>query len=450
MRILVADDEPIEREALRVLVQRHVPGVEVVGEAGSGRQAVELAEALRPDVILMDIEMPGLSGLEALREIRERNPGIRCLIVSAYDYFHFAQEALRLGAADYLLKPVKRDQMVEVLTRLREAIGQERQRLQDELLRKEHLRQLRPLAEAELAGLLERGEEGSRAAGLMQLLRLRFSAGFCMVAGLSAESFGPEVPPADRALKAGEAYEYLRSLAHSLCTCAVGHWDGERATLVVELDAPVEEYRTRLWSMDLARRLRDRVKDQTGVRLRIGIGEPCEGIRNLACSYREALAAYRFAGVSDKVNHFGDLQAQGELALEVAAPVEPGPQVTAPEGAAVAWRPTPAVLRAVERGKQYVREHFAEEISLERVAQEVALTPYYYSKIFSRVTGETLVDYLTRVRVEAAKHLLADPGVSIKEVCFAVGYSDPNYFSRVFKKVTGKTPSEFRAGSLHG
>lgn len=437
MRILVADDEPIEREALRVLVQRHLPEVQVVGEACTGRQAVELAEALRPDVIFMDIEMPGLSGLEALQEIRERNPGVRCLMVSAYDYFHFARDSMRLGAVDYLLKPVKRDQMVAVLQRLSQEIAQERQRRQDDLMRKEHLRQLRPLAEAELAGLLTRGEAGTRAEALLQLLGLRFKAGLCMAVGLGEHSIDPNLAPSDRLLKSGEAYQYLRSLAHSLSACAVGNWNEEYAALLIELEEPVDEYEARLWSSELGRRIRDRVKDQTGVRFRVGIGRPCAGPAGLAQSHQEALAAFRFQGVSEKVNHYGDLQGQGQEALtEFAQLAESGTR----------WRPTPAVLRAVERGKAYLREHYADEdLSLERVAQEVALTPYYYSKIFSRVVGETLVDHITGVRVEEAKKMLSDPAVSIKEACFAVGYNDPNYFSRVFKKVTGQTPTEFRS-----
>jgi len=433
MRILVADDEPIEREAMRVLVQRQLPDVQVVGEAATGRQAVELTEALRPDVVLMDIEMPGLNGLEALREIRERVPGVRCLIVSAYDYFHFARDALRLGAADYLLKPVGRDQMVEVLRRLERDLEQERQRRQEELRRKEQLHQLQPLAEAELAGRLIRGEAGPETERLLDLLGLRFESGLCMVIGLTEQSFGPEVTAAERAARTRHAYGYLGTLTHSLCRCALGAEQAGTAPLLVELERSEDEYGTRLWSMELARRLRERVKEQTGVRVRIGVGGPGAGPPALGRSYQEALTAWRFEGPSEKVNHYGDLAAQGELSGDAAQPAR--------------WRPTPAVLRAVQRGQQFLRQHYAEELSLERVAREVALTPYYYGKIFSKVAGETVVDYLTRVRVEKAKRLLAESALSVKEACYAVGYNDPNYFSRVFKKITGQTPTEFRTGT---
>ena len=72
------------------------------------------------------------------------------------------------------------------------------------------------------------------------------------------------------------------------------------------------------------------------------------------------------------------------------------------------------------------------------------ISPYYFSKLFKEETDQTFVEYLTGLRVEKAKEMLISPAASIKEICMAVGYSDPNYFSRIFKKVTGRTPTEYR------
>jgi two-component system, response regulator YesN len=259
-----------------------------------------------------------------------------------------------------------------------------------------------------------------------------------MVLGLTDRSFPAGLSTTEQDAKAAEAHTYLRSLAHSLCTCAVGNCQEGQVALAVELETPVDEYYTRTWSSDLGRRLRDRVKDQTGVRYRVGIGRPVSAMADLARSYQEAQAAFRFEDVSEKVTHFGDREGQATEPEPEAPGLADEPRLPP------RWRPTPAVLLAVAKGKQYIRDHFAEEITLERAAREVSLTPYYFSKIFSRVAGECLVDYLTRVRVEQAKRLLTDPAVSIKEASFAVGYNDPNYFSRVFKKVTGQTPTEYR------
>jgi len=94
--------------------------------------------------------------------------------------------------------------------------------------------------------------------------------------------------------------------------------------------------------------------------------------------------------------------------------------------------------------KEYIDKHFNEEISLEDVSRAVNLSPQYFSRFFKQETGENFIDYLTQVRINKAIELLKDKNHTIKEVCFMIGYNDPNYFSRIFKKVTGYSPSEQR------
>ena len=95
--------------------------------------------------------------------------------------------------------------------------------------------------------------------------------------------------------------------------------------------------------------------------------------------------------------------------------------------------------------KEYIDKHYNEEISLEDVSKAVNLSPQYFSRFFKQETGENFIDYLTQVRINKAIELLKDKNHSIKEVCFMIGYNDPNYFSRIFKKVTGYSPSEQRS-----
>lgn len=428
-RLLVVDDEPIERDAIRLLVQRHLPEIELVGEAGGGRQAVEMAERLKPDVVLLDIQMPGLNGLEAMREIKARAPDTRCMIVSAYDYFHFAQEALHLGADAYLLKPVKRDRMVEALREAVAGIARDRSRREEQILAKERWHRLAPLLESQLARLLARADaDPEELAALQESLGLGYAAGFALVACVHPGSL-PEGAGRDVLDHAGRQ---LMQLAHSICACA-GGWAGEdHLALFIEQDTVDDEYSTRVWSVDLAHRLRDRVKEQTGVRFRMGVGEPYRGARQLHRSYREALLAAADDTVSQKVNHYGDL-----FPSRSAPPGAVGREASAAGNVA---------REAVERARRHIEQHFAQELTLEGVAAHVMLSPYYFSKVFRQVEGENFVDYVTRVRVEQAKKMLAAPGASIKDVCYAVGYHDPNYFSRVFKKVTGQTPTEYRGG----
>ena len=96
--------------------------------------------------------------------------------------------------------------------------------------------------------------------------------------------------------------------------------------------------------------------------------------------------------------------------------------------------------------REYIDTHYAQDLSLEGMSRQTDISPYYFSKLFKHKTGVTFIDYLTNLRIEKAKELLADPSKSMKEICSEVGYSDPNYFSRIFKKVTGKTPTEYKDG----
>ena len=104
--LLVADDEPIVQAFIRRYVQERDLPVSALYEATNGREAIDLALSHAPDLILLDIRMPGINGLEAAAAILEKKPGARIVMVTAYDEFEYARSALRLGISDYLLKPL--------------------------------------------------------------------------------------------------------------------------------------------------------------------------------------------------------------------------------------------------------------------------------------------------------------------------------------------------------
>ncbi|QGS69502.1 response regulator [Oceanobacillus sp. 143] len=126
MRILLAEDEFIERKAMRKFIEENFPAIEIVAEAENGRKAIELAEKTSPDVIFMDIRMPGINGLEAIEKINMGNPAIKFILVSAYDSFDYAKEAMRFGIKDYILKPGKKEEIVKAILRVQKEIEVEK------------------------------------------------------------------------------------------------------------------------------------------------------------------------------------------------------------------------------------------------------------------------------------------------------------------------------------
>ena len=126
IRLLIADDERLEREALVEIVSRRFEHEVVLETAENGRKAADTAILWGADLILMDIEMPGMSGLDAARAVLAQRPSCRVVFVTAYSLFQYAHEAVHLGACDYLLKPVDPDELEASIRRAIRQIETER------------------------------------------------------------------------------------------------------------------------------------------------------------------------------------------------------------------------------------------------------------------------------------------------------------------------------------
>ncbi|MCB8984427.1 MAG: response regulator [Ardenticatenaceae bacterium] len=157
--ILVVDDMPVIRSALIHILTNENSGVTAVWEAANGEEAIELARAHRPDVILMDIKMPGLTGLQATAVIRREQPDAKIVMLTAYNEFSYVQKALKLGARDYLLKPVRPNKLLELLADIHQEIEQEKRDLRTVEIVKDSLQKTMPVIEANLVENLIRGTQ---------------------------------------------------------------------------------------------------------------------------------------------------------------------------------------------------------------------------------------------------------------------------------------------------
>ena len=114
-KILIADDESIVTDGLRFIIDKNFQDECTVECVNTGRKVIEMAEYFRPDIVFMDIQMPGINGIEAMREIRQGNDNTIFIVVSAFLKFDYAKDAIDIGVLEYLNKPVDKEQIVRVL-----------------------------------------------------------------------------------------------------------------------------------------------------------------------------------------------------------------------------------------------------------------------------------------------------------------------------------------------
>ncbi|MHA6529918.1 response regulator [Paenibacillus sp. BAC0078] len=440
-RLLIADDEPLEREGLECIVERSMPGIFHIIHASNGRMAIEFAEEHRPHIAIMDINMPGIGGLEALREMKRRLPNTKFIVLTAYDYFTYAQEALSLGAKEYFLKPAKREQLIEVFQRLLNEIEQENHLRMQELEMRHKVSQLLPLAENELALMLMLDQTvDTNADQLSEWLDIPLTRGCAIVAAFHGEAYMQ---------KKNKIYDYLRSFVKSHSPDSiVSSLINQHMVIFLHKPTSVSETNWYQKTKQLAEQLYGIIEQHLGLKVSIGIGSTHSRTEGFRKSYFEAVFASTMLNKLDKACHFDDLKQRDSQPYSFGTDdiVNNQTQQSYVTFALQRMREqrVEQTLTVLDRARQYISEKLSDELSLEVVADFVHLNPHYFSKIFKQQCGESFIDYVTRLRIEKAISLIKAGQLSLKEISFEVGYKDPNYFSRVFKKITGLAPTSYK------
>jgi two-component system response regulator YesN len=294
MKILAVDDEQIMLEAIaKILVNEADIQLET---AHSGREALEKAESFHPHLIMMDIKMPGINGLETLTEIRRLLPNVVAIMISAYDNFIYAQDAIRLNVFDYLLKPVNKTRLLDVIARAAKHLENLRHDRQTEIAQRERYKKLRPLIEKELLQTLQTATNPVLWEDYQALLEIEITAGFFM-----ALSF-PE-PLAQFATKKEAENQLLEKKAlftewlRRRFGCLIGSLPNNPLIIFVPFEqADFKEADFAGFQANLGNRILEYLKDKPlFAKVRIGIGH----VRlpaHFSLSYQEALQALRQAG----------------------------------------------------------------------------------------------------------------------------------------------------------
>lgn len=488
IKVLVVDDEQPVLDGIKVLIERYLPDLILAGTARNAHDAVERATSIRPDIVMMDVRLPGVSGLEALGEIRRFLPDAVFILVTAYERFDIALEAFQLGVQDYLLKPVTREKLLNALGRAVSTVKERWSRISPSVNQQDLLNECYALLEprffqmASQAALLSEKELTQELSRLERIFKLHPGGG--RMAGLRSgasldlpwdtirsiwqyKSRGllyqdgqlgllawiplPEANDPEQAesilrtviqqASPNIQFEIVLSEVASLEQC--GHAFQELSKkLLLEKDASREDYP---WALEKA--LLEAVLYRDNKRTRQALDQ---------FRYHPVVAHCQDYGAKWKIYH--DLATvithqlgQHDVVLSSTAFPEFSLHEN-PEEVFVTWlgklgdhwqEQLPITLSPiVEKAKRFIDQEFGKSISLEDVAQAAGVTPQYLCRLFAETMHESFVDYLTKVRMQKARDFLRE-GMSIKEISLSLGYGDPNYFSRLFKKTMGMTPKEY-------
>lgn len=425
--ILIVDDEAGIRDGLASLNWQTI-GYEIAGVGAHGLEALAFMEERPVDVILTDIRMPFMDGLQLLGAVKEQYPFVKVIILSGYDDFEYAKQALKLGAADYLLKPTIIEDLFAIFKELHRTMVNEKQieYRQATLERKERL----------LSRMLRMNFLKELLAGLVSPEDIEQSAAEAEFIFSQESDYQVSILSLDRLQKgvSGISKKELRLIAFSLDNMLTELWEarGFGYHYVDPETARCYFIGRDIDSQDEMLQVKKQLSACMGLwqsTFTISIGIAVTNIEQVQFSCRSAELALASSDEGNRLclGTYVDVDSR-RGALE---PVEHDPP--APKG----------THYIIEEAKKYLRQNYSKNVTLKKVAEHVHVTPNYLSALF-KDTGENYIQYLTVLRIEQAKTLLKDPKNKIYEVVEMVGYSDPAYFSATFKKYVGKTPLEYR------
>jgi len=309
-RLLVADDEHIVVESIRFIVEKNFDNIVVIAEACTGKDAIEQVEIFKPDIVFMDIRMPGINGIEAIKEIKKRHPDTLVIILTAYDYFTYAKEALTLNVLDFLIKPIDKNKVVESIQKAIQILSRKMADVQNELVMKEKYRRLADYLEHEFvySALLE-NDHYKRLVFYQEILNMDLHYGYVMLLNIDESVSGTlSGEPMRQSLEKQEIQDLFRMSLKSRTNCLVGAVTLNRGIAYIPVAQGTDEYVVRNQSIEIANKVKKELDAKLGISCPIGIGRALN-VENLLKSYEEADKAIKLAQAAGDggVSHISDI-----------------------------------------------------------------------------------------------------------------------------------------------
>ncbi len=307
-RVLLADDEGIVLNSMTFLIEKNFEGKFEIETAKSGRAAIEAAESFRPDIIFMDIQMPGINGIEAMKEIRTIIPGVIFVVLTAYDKFDYAKEAINLGVMEYLNKPFNQKDVVAVLQTAIEKIDDRQKRRREDLQTKERMETVMPIIEnGFIYSIVFEEQIDEDIANYKDLLGIDSTYGYMMVVVFGENQQGHLMTNVvGSSVKAQTTYynKVRELIKDAFPEAVVGSVSANRIPMFIPSADSKMELSERGAIIEKCRSLTRALRSATDISYRIGIG----GMRRIKLaseSYEEAIKA--LISTNGSVAHVDDL-----------------------------------------------------------------------------------------------------------------------------------------------
>lgn len=399
-QILIVDDEPHVVDTIRgILEQEPVVDLEI-HTAFRGQQALKLCQQYPISLLITDIRMPDMSGLELARQVRQLTPDCNVILLTAYSDFTYAYEGIQLHASDYILKT--EDKQI-IRSRIFKILGTMEQELRHRSWL-ESARESNPISDR-LCKKLLMPQRSSQQEEAFTLLGFR-ETGFPLLL-MTAKT--PSHIPIQADILQKSLMRCLPGRITHLCASTISE---NVCSLVLSLD-PKGYAITSTWLMVTMERIQALYTATTQAECAILYSYPIDNLDQLSGKYQIAaryLEAERF-----------------DACVKVISDVK---------------KESPLVT--IHFVKRYVKEHLNQDLSLSQISVVTGYNPTYLSRLFKEQTGETLNRYISRKRMEYIAQLMRDPHISMQQIMEAAGFATRSYFNQFVKKETGLTPKQYR------
>lgn len=406
LTMVIADDERLARQSEEIFVKREFPGVEIVGTAPDGVTLKEMLESLKPDLAIVDIRMPGLTGLEAIELAKAKGLKTHFIISTAYSDFEYVRSALNLKTDGYLLKPCKREEHYNAIANMCMLAENEKKEQREIAQVRNVMDVMKPSLENELLLSVISGEPDECAfEAYCGIREIDFQYGCMLILLAQDKKIELDVADYSRSIE-----RILAGVCSYFCTMT-----GNSIVIAMILPGELGKDHLKTWAQETALTVVEELEKDKGQKLLYSVGSVQDSFKKMSISYRDCREELTGEETDSRIG-------QNER---------------------IAGKNEDYVLRA----NRYLKEHFREDIALDDCAGYVGVSSYYLSHLLKDATGRTFVEHLSALRLNEAKRLCKDEALTTAQIANLSGYSTPHYFYRVFKKATGMTVSEFRKQS---